>query len=155
MHIVIKVLIGIVIIGGAYLSLTPGKQKISKEYRPHVYYYYPKANMYYDSTEDTYINWDSVEHDWKISSNLPVNAGEIGRSVKIDHPADPVWSDNSNHRMIYAVSLYTSKKDLKKEQKNDGRVAVRTVDKQASAEKEKKRSGIRKFFDRLFAKKKD
>ena len=57
--------------------------------------------------------------------------------------------------MIYAVSLYTSKKDLKKEQKNDGRVAVRTVDKQASAEKEKKRSGIRKFFDRLFAKKKD
>ena len=42
---------------------------------------------------------------------LPVQK-ELGKSIFIDKPAQPVWQNNAEHRLMYSVKLYARKKDV-------------------------------------------
>jgi len=70
--------------------------------------------------------------------------------VFIDSPSQPVWKDNANHKLIYSAVLYASPNDTV--QKKEPKPVVKPVD--SSAKKEEHKSGIRRFFDKIFGKKK-
>ena len=158
MQIVLKVLIGIMLLVGALLVFSSKKEKnfINND-RPrsvklHTYYYYPKANFYYDSTEGKYICWDSTAVEWKKTDKLPVQQADLGKTVRIGESAEPVWKENHQHRLIYSVSLYSDPEDFKKEEK----IVVAENEKSniPKSQKTEKKSGVRKFFERIFPPKK-
>lgn len=157
MHIVSKVLIALVLLLGVIFMLSRRKDNPRIESnRPataHTYYYYPKANFYYDSTDGNYICWDSTGSEWKDTDQLPLQQVDIGKRVRIGESMDPVWKDNAQHRLIYSVSLYSEPEDFKKKDK-----PVSTVDKKPDSstigERSEKKSGVKKFFERIFPPKK-
>ena len=160
MQIVLKVIIGVVILIGAFLIFSQKKENRSfKSDRPlkaHTYYYYPKANFYYDSTEGNYICWDSTTTEWQKTDKLPVQQFDLGKRVRIGESTAPVWNENQHHRLVYSVSLYSNPEDFKKNEKP----AVTTTTKPDSgdiAQKDGKKSGVKKFFEKIFPprKKKD
>ena len=62
----------------------------------------------------------------------------------------PVWKDNGNHKLLYSALLYATPNDTM--QKKEPKPEVR---KQANPDTVKKeRKGLRKFFDKLFGRKK-
>ena len=158
MQIATKVLIGLMLLVGALLVFSHNNEKKfilsdrPKSVSLHTYYYYPKANFYYDSTEGKYICWDSTAVEWKKTDKLPVQLVDLGKRVRIGESADPVWKENQHHRLIYSVSLYSGPKDFKKEEK----IVVAENEKSniPKSQKAEKKSGIRRFFERIFPPKK-
>ena len=156
MQILLKILLGVIILLGAVLALSPKKEHaFLNSDRPvtlHTYYYYPKANFYYDSTKGNYILWDSLELTWKSTDKLPVQQTDLGKTVRIGQVVEPVWKENQQHRLIYSVSLYSAPEDFKKPPK----IEVAEVDSNISTKPQKaeKKTGVRKFFERIFPPKK-
>lgn len=157
MHIVLKVLIGVVILVGAILALSSKKGnksiKSDRPVQPHTYYYYPKANFYYDSTAGNYVCWDSSTAEWKTTDKLPVQQEDLGKRVRIGDSPAPIWRENQNHRLIYSVSLYSDPEDFKKNEKPVTKDTLKS-DSVIAEEKEEKKSGVKKFFERIFPPKK-
>lgn len=158
MHIVLKVLIGVVVLLGAILVVFPKKENRSlrsnRTVEPHTYYYYPMANFYYDSTAGNYICWDSSAVEWKTTDKLPVQQEDLGKRVRIGNFPAPVWKENQNHRLIYSVSLYSDPKDFKNKEKPVAKDSAKSDSSIISEEEEEKKNGVKKFFDRIFTKKK-
>ena len=121
----------------------------------HTFYYYPKANVYYDTVAKNYT-YPSVDgYTWQTSKELPDHLmANLDTHVLLSNAASPVWSENEQHRMIYAVSLYASSDDVKEEKKNDERVYTAKAKKKQPAEK-KNETGVEKFFKKLFIGKED
>ena len=158
MHIVLKVVIGVLLLLGGILALShkKGGNRIKKE-KPavaHTYYYYPKANFYYDSTQGNYICWDSTAAEWVTTDQLPVQEVDLGKRVRIGESLEPVWQENQNHRLIYSVSLYSELKDFKKKEKPVIVADTSKSDTISEYENVKKKSGVKKFFERIFPPKK-
>jgi hypothetical protein len=147
-----------VILLGAILALSSKKENKSlKSNRPaelHTYYYYPKANFYYDSTAGNYICWDSSAAEWKTTDKLPVQQEDLGKRVRIGDSPAPVWSENQNHRLIYSVSLYSDPKDFKKKEKPVVKDTAKSDSIIIADGKDEKKSGVKKFFERIFPPKK-
>ncbi len=122
--------------------------------------YYPKANVYYDLDNKEYHLLQNEK--WQRSKNITEEQQSfLGKGVVINKPAIPVWKDNEQHRLIYGTALYTSTADVKQKYYEDSirslpkKIIVPKADSVAVEEEEKKRSGVRNFFDRIFKKKKD
>ena len=157
MQILLKLIIGVVILLGAFLIFfrkTESKSfKSDRPVKAHTYYYYPKANFYYDSTEGNYICWDSTNTEWQKTDKLPVQEVDLGKRVRIGETTDPVWKENQHHRLVYSVSLYSNPKDFKKKEKPVV-VATAKTDSADVLEKDDKKSGVKKFFEKIFPPKK-
>ncbi len=157
MQIVLKVLIGVMILVVALVGFSTKKEKYflksDRPATPHTYYYYPKANFYYDSTDGEYICWDSTEADWKKTDKLPVQQVDMGKTVRIGQASEPVWKENQHHRLIYSVTLYSEPEDFKREEKMDDRERTKS-NVVIKPEKAEKKTGVRKFFERIFPPKK-
>lgn len=159
MHIILKIIIGVVVLLGAIFAFSSKKENSRiKSDRPlvkaHTYYYYPKANFYYDSTAGKYICWDSTATDWKTTDKLPVQEVDLGKRVRIGESINPVWLENQEHRLIYSVSLYSEPKDFKKKEKPVVTAPKQKQDTMSEMEKDEKKSGVKKFFERVFSSKK-
>src|SRR5215217_3126445 len=75
--------------------------------------YYPKANIYYNKTNDTYAFLTTDGH-WQMVKSIPVSSSlSLDKKVELTSTTANVWKDNDRHRMIYAASLYGSSSDLK------------------------------------------
>ena len=133
------------------MCTSKGNKKASKQ---HVYYFYPLPNMYYDSSDAVYIFQDSLSA-WIESEQLPLK-GDIGKNVRINQPSQPVWKENEKHRLLYSVVLYSDSNDFKKQAEPDSTSIVKTEkvvkkdDDTNQPENKKKKSGIKRFFERLF-----
>ena len=118
---------------------------------PPQYYYYPRANVYFDSANKDYIFLANDGATWQTAKQIPnVVQGLMDKSVLIQNPPQPVWKDNEQHRFIYSSLLYATPEDTvaKKELPPPPPVA-KTTD--TVSEKEKKeRKGFRKFVDKIF-----
>lgn len=158
MHIVFKLLIGIVIVLGGILIFAPKNEgnriQGSRPSTAHTYYYYPKANFYYDSTDGNYVIWDSSELTWKQTNQLPLQQEDLGKRVRIGESTEPVWTENEHHKLIYSVSLYSVPKDFKKKERPVTPTSKEKQDTLTAAEQAKKKSGVKKFFEKIFPPKK-
>lgn len=156
MQIVLKVVIGVMVLILALVALSSKNEKaFLKNDRPadpvpHTYYYYPRANFYYDSTDSKYICWDSTQAGWKHTDQLPLQQEDLGKKVRIGQVTGPVWAENQHHRMIYSVSLYSDEKDFKLPKKEEPKKQDTVVE----VEKPAKKSGVKKFLERIFPPKK-
>ena len=122
--------------------------------------FYPKANIYYDVDNEVYYllsndNWERVK---KLTEE---QTAFLGPHVVIEQPASPVWLQNEHHKLVYATELYTSAADYRRKYIEDSLSSlpkkpaeiVVSKDSASMEQEERKRSGVRSFFDRLFKKK--
>lgn len=125
------------------------------------FYYYPRTNIYYDVERERYIYPDSVNGGWQKSRKLPGEGKEkLGKYFILNNPAPPVWSQNSHHRLLYGTALYAKEDDLRRKFVED---SIRSIPKPPPAPRRKPaekdttdtRSGIERFFDRLFGNEED
>jgi len=102
------------VLGGLLIALAGCKDEPADNAsdEPHVYYYYPKPNIYLDSTSSNFIRFDSATKNWQEQPVASITT-DLGKSVRIDSPYNPVWTNNGDHRTTYSVMLYRYKADLK------------------------------------------
>jgi len=119
--------------------------------------YYPKSNIYYDVEQERY--YLIVNDQWQRSKSITKEQqAYLEKHVIIDKPGVPVWKDNDQHRLIYGAALYTSSADYRRKFYEDSikslpkKIRIPRTD--SVQHEENKRSGVRKFLDRLFGKKK-
>jgi hypothetical protein len=117
------------------------------------FYFYPRANVYYDIEQKEYYRFDSISNGWQRSSSLdPAVETGLGRRVMIDTPRVPVYIDNARHRLVYSAALYASPEVLRQKFIEDSLKSLpphQPVDSTLPLPT-KKRSGIRRFFDKVF-----
>lgn len=127
------------------------------------FYFYPRANVYFDVERERYIHQDSSTGSWQKSKKLPGNRKEkLGQYVILNQPPPPVWSQNSQHRLVYSTTLYGREAELRRKFVEDSLRSV-VMTKPAPGKKSPggktdtndTRSGIERFFDRLFGKEED
>lgn len=120
------------------------------------FYYYPRTNIYYDVERERYIYPDTIKGGWQKSRKLPGEGKDkLGKYFILNNPAPPVWSQNSHHRLLYGTALYAKEDDIRRKFIED---SLRSVPKPPPPPRRKPdakdttdtRSGIERFFDRLF-----
>lgn len=119
---------------------------------PPQYYYYPKANIYFDSANKLYFFQTADSLSWQSAAQIPaVMVGLLDKSIRIADTAHPVWQHNANHRLIYSAILYATPNDTvvaKKPLRISKKPAFDGGDSSASGSG--KRKGFRGFLDRIF-----
>lgn len=117
---------------------------------PPVYYFYPKANVYFDTVNKDYLFLGGDGSTWASGKAIPAAMQSMmDKSVLLDTFSQPVWKDNQNHRLIYSAALYAKPEDTIERKPPPPPVVPKPVD---TVKKEKK--GLGKFLDKLFGKKK-
>jgi hypothetical protein len=135
-----------------------GKEAVDAEESstlPPQYYYYPKANVYFDSANKTYFFQSGDSLHWQSAQQIPaVVLALMDKSILIDDGQDPVWTNNANHRLVYSAVLYATPNDTvaKKVVRSEKKPSA-SADSSAEADK-KARKGIGGFFDKIFGRKK-
>ncbi len=115
---------------------------------PPQYYFYPKANVYFDSANKDYLFLGGDGATWTMQKQIPAAVQSMmDKGVLIQNPTQPVWKDNANHKLIYSAALYVTAADTIE------KVVLPTVRVDTVQKVEKKRSGFRRFFDKLFGRK--
>lgn len=115
------------------------------EARP-LFYFYPKANVYFDSANKTYAFLGSDGTTWQTAKDVPAVVRQLmDKGAFLDSPSTPVWRHNETHKLVYAAQLYATAKDTQ-EVKEPVVVAQKTE----TGQKKKERKGLGKFFHRIF-----
>ena len=153
------IIAGLILAFFAFSAVKPSKKQELK-----AVFYYPKANVYLDLSENEYYFYHSEQKEWiatkKISSEQEAS---LGKKVAVSQ-VKPAWKNNYQDRMIHSVSLYGSASQLKKKYEED---SLKLYQKNVPAEEtsspvakddnpqssEKPKKGLKKFFDRIFGKK--
>ncbi len=118
----------------------------------HAYYFFPKANVYFDSTDGLYSYLNSADGQWQSNNKLPDSIKNLlDKKVALEKTSSPVWKDNQQHRLVYGVNLYTSSSDFKETTKRPTTPSKQKTD----SIKNDNGSSIERFFKRLFGGKKD
>lgn len=162
-----KGIIAILAIGLLGFFAYSAVKKKSGGVRTGVVYYYPRANIYYDVAREQYIFFDEKKRAWKETSDFSEEQKlSLGEKAVIPHPSTPIWQNNSQDRLVYSVNLYASGTDLRQKYLTDSLNSlpkplpdtpkwVAPRESKPSQEEEKPKSGIRKFFEKLFGGGKD
>jgi len=120
--------------------------------------YYPKANIYYNKTNNDYA-FLTKEGSWQVVKSLPASfTVTLDKKVELKSTSANIWKENERHRMIYAVSLYASALDFKEPPRITPPPPVAKAEtKEEKKEKPevKKERGIKGFFKKIFKKKKE
>lgn len=157
-----KAILVLIIIGVIGFFAYRVLHKKSEPVKTDVVYYYPKTNIYYDVARSQYIYFDSIQKSWKQSKKFSEEQKlSLGEKAVISNPSSPIWKNNAQDRLVYSVNLYSSSNDLKQKYYVDSVNSLpkpvvdtpkRVVQQEPASQekKEKPKSGIRKFFDKIF-----
>ena len=122
------------------------------------FYYYPKANVYYNITDNTYLFPDE-NGSWEVAKDLPKNKSYLlDKKVDLNSANSEIWKENENHRMVYAAALYSSESDLKQppvEKYTPPPSTPSRVDTIQEKDETGNEKGIKGFFKKIFKQKKD
>ena len=143
-----------------FLACNEGRPEETKEEEvialPPLYYYFPRANVYFDSANKDYVFLGNDSAKWQTAKQIPaVVLALMDKSVQIQDPPDPVWRDNENHKLVYSARLYATPGDTvvkKKVAKTVPKREAPPLDSTIVEVKEKK--GVGKFFQKIFGGKK-
>lgn len=116
---------------------------------PSKYFFYPKANVYFDTVNKDYLFLGS-DGSWVTEKQIPAAMqAMMDKSVLLDTFSQPIWKDNANHKLIYSAVLYASPDDTV--EKKPAPVIKKPVNADTTVKKERK--GLRKFIDKIFSRK--
>lgn len=127
------------------------------------FYYYPKANVYYNvASKAYYYSIDSAKTWQQITDTLAASPALLGEKIVL-HSADSIWKDNAKHRQLYSGVLYNVASPADSADGNVAKVSERKVarkkyntrERSQEAEEPKKKKGLGKFLQKVFGKKKD
>ncbi len=119
------------------------------------YYFYPKANVYFDTTTSNYIFQD-IEGNWQSKIKLPADKQSLlEKNVIINNPELPVWKNNDAHQLLYSAALYSNKTDFTEEVKVAVNNKEAVVEEKIEETDKENKTGIGKFFNKIFKGKKD
>ena len=120
------------------------------------FYYYPKANVYFNKTENNYI-FPGENGNWEVAKDLPQKRSYIlDKKVDLNSATIDIWKENEKHRMVYAVALYAAESDLKQPpEKYTPPPASRKENTEEEKKESKKDQGLKGFFKKIFKKKND
>ncbi len=147
-----KILIAFGVVALISCSKQPGPKEIEAG---QTYYFYPKANVYFDTTAGNYI-FLGEDGNWQTSIKLPADKQSLlEKNIIINNPELPVWKNNDVHKLLYSATLYSTAADFKEEEK----IALSNkkdlpIEKAEEKDKDNK-TGIGKFFNKIFKGKKD
>jgi hypothetical protein len=125
---------------------------------PPQYFYYPRANIYFDSANKNYFFQGSDSLSWQTARQIPaVMLALMDKGVLVQNPPDPVWKDNETHRLVYSAVLYATPGDTVVQKKLVK--PVRKVDSTKAAADSapvvlKERKGFGKLIDKIFGRNK-
>lgn len=155
-----KVIFGILIVVIVAVSVVFYMRPAEKGPEDFIYMYYPKVNVYYHVANNEYLAFDSSEKKWTSRKELDSGyKASLGKNIVLNITDEPIWKNNDQHRLIYGTSLYTSSSDVKEKFIEDSiqslppKKPVVVKNSSDTVEEEKKRSGFRRFMDRIFKKK--
>jgi hypothetical protein len=124
---------------------------------PPLYYYYPRANVYFDSANKVFFFQTGDSAAWQSARQIPaVVQALMDKSAFIQSPSDPVWQDNENHRLVYSASLYATPADTVAK-KPVTKVVAKKPEKRPDSTSvlKKERKGLGKFIEKIFSRKKE
>ena len=139
------------------LSCRDNKQEEKKD--DYEFYYYPEKNVYYDVEKKNFFysldggkTWDSTINP---SGNDP---GTLGKEVIIRSLGE-VYNDNETHRNLYNGKLYNIINLDTRQVTTAPEVSERKVQKKRTTaiiprQEDKLKKGLKKFLDKIFAKRK-
>ncbi len=119
------------------------------------YYFYPKANVYFDTTAGNYI-FLGDDGNWQTNVKLPADKQSLlEKDIIINNPELPVWKNNDAHQLLYSAALYSTAADFKEKEKivvnNKKEMSEEVVEEKDKDDK----TGLGKFFDKIFKGKKE
>jgi hypothetical protein len=118
------------------------------------YYFYPKANVYFDTTAGNYLFQD-LGGNWQTNAKLPADKQSLlEKNIIINNPELPVWKTNDAHQMLYSAALYSTKADFKEEVKIAVINKESMVDEKIEEKDKDNKTGIGKLFNKIFKGKK-
>lgn len=113
------------------------------------YFYYPRANVYFDSANKEYLFLANDSSNWQSAKQIPnVMQGLMDKSIYVQSPSQPVWKDNDKHKLIYSSLLYATAEDTVQKKEIPKPVAKVPVDTVAQEKKDAK--GIKKVLGKIF-----
>lgn len=122
------------------------------------YYYYPSKNVYYDVKRSNFIYSLDSGKTWDSMYSETPNPAITGKRELVYNTNGEVWKDNEAHRQLYNGTLLNiiNEESLKKPDPLTKKFIERNTPNisQEPQKKERKRP-IKKFFQKLFGKKKD
>ncbi len=120
---------------------------------PPQYFYYPKANVYFDSANRNYIFQSNDSLAWQTTKQIPaVVQALMDKGVLVQNPPDPVWRHNETHRLVYSAVLYATPGDtvVKKKVVRPVRKVDTTTTTDTTAVAVKERKGLGKLLNKIF-----
>ncbi|MES2882355.1 MAG: hypothetical protein V4676_09425 [Bacteroidota bacterium] len=119
-------------------------------------YFYPAGNIYFDTGNALYTVFDE-EQGWKQTENISDEIKPaLGNKAIILKPSTPVWAENAADRMYYSAALFASSGEIAAKYRAD-EVAFTPKNTVVSAvkttEPAKTKTGIGRFFKKIFGKK--
>ena len=123
---------------------------------PPQYYYYPRANVYFDSANKDYLFLSTDSTNWLSAKQIPAVVHQLmDKGVHLQNPPDPVWKDNATHRLVYSAVLYATHNDtVAKKVVKPARKPVVPVADSVDTIAKKERKGLGKFLDKIFGRNK-
>jgi hypothetical protein len=125
------------------------------------FYYYPEKNVYYESAKRTFFYSLDGTRSWaKYKSASSTEPGTLGDKVLIHSLDSNVYNENEKHRKLYAGRLYAINMSNTVTAITSAEVVERNIAVSKRKLEVKKRvankpkSGIGKFINKIFGKKK-
>ncbi len=119
-------------------------------------YFYPASNVYFDTGNALYSVFDE-EQGWKQAENISEELKpNLANKAIILNPSTPVWRDNPTDRMYYSTALFSRPSEILAKYRADevafaAKKPVATLPK--PSEPVKTKTGIGRFFKKIFGKK--
>lgn len=141
------------------LSCKSNKSQLPED----TFYYFPEKNIYYDINRSNYYysldsakSWDSLAFDGKDFGSA------LGTKIPVSRPDNVPWAKNDSHRRAYKgvlINLVNSQTLLLAKEDSLRRMPPVAVTKPRPLEvkeiaEEAPKKGLKRFFNRLFGKKK-
>lgn len=142
----------VVLAFSAMSAIDPQQQDVSGK----PVYFYPAGNIYFDTGNALYTVFDD-EHGWKQTESIAeeIKPGLENKAI-ILNPSTPVWKDNPADRMYYSTALFARPAELVVKYRAD-QIAFApknpVIAPPKTTEPTKTKTGIGRFFKKIFGKK--
>ncbi|MEO6549489.1 MAG: hypothetical protein ABIN94_15915 [Ferruginibacter sp.] len=155
----ISLVLGFIVIG---FSCQQSVGRIAED----VVYYYPEKNIYYDSQLSRYYYSLDGARSWDSMNYKSTSFGQVlGPRFSIQRSSDKIWQKNELHRQEYKGVLLNVINErtiqlAREDSANKNRKPViaktmpKPVEKETETIEEPVQRGLKKFFNKLFGKKK-